>query len=84
MTWTNAIISPTISSSDLVAAVQDGLTAQGYTPTRAIEIDVARKMQTNKAVISTDGLLVTLYDDDNTSVLHQFDVSADKNTRTPV
>lgn len=43
----------------------------------------ARKMQTNKAIVSGDGLSVSLYDDDGVSLLHSFTVSADKNTRTP-
>jgi hypothetical protein len=43
----------------------------------------SRKMQTNKAVVSPDGLSVTIYDDDGVTVLHSFVVSPDKNTRTP-
>ena len=44
----------------------------------------SRKLQSNKAVISTDDRLVTIYDDDGTTILHQFDVSADKRVRVPV
>jgi hypothetical protein len=43
-----------------------------------------RKMQTNKAIISGDGLSVSIYEDDGTALLHTFSISADKNTRTPV
>lgn len=39
MAFTDAIISPTITSQDLIQAVQDGLTAQGYTPAIASRID---------------------------------------------
>lgn len=44
----------------------------------------SRQMQTNKAVISGDGLSVSIYSDDGVSLLHSFTVSPDKNTRTPV
>jgi hypothetical protein len=44
----------------------------------------ARKMQTNKAIISGDGLSVSIYEDDGVTLLHTFTVSPDKNTRTPV
>ena len=47
------------------------------------EATKARKMQTNKAVISGDGLSVTLYEDDGVTLLHSFTISADKNVRTP-
>ncbi|MDA3807266.1 MAG: hypothetical protein PF440_05050 [Thiomicrorhabdus sp.] len=40
-------------------------------------------MQTNKAVISGDGLSVSIYDDDDTTLLHVFEVSSDKKTRVP-
>jgi hypothetical protein len=39
MAFTDAIISPSITSADIIQAVQDGLTAQGYTPTVANRID---------------------------------------------
>jgi hypothetical protein len=42
-----------------------------------------RKMTTNRAVISSDKRLVTIYDDDGESILHQFDVSSDLLERTP-
>ncbi len=48
-----------------------------------LEANKARKMLTNKAVISVDKAHVTVYDDDGTTVLHEFDISADKLTRTP-
>lgn len=42
-----------------------------------------RKLQSNRAQKSLDGRTVTIYDDDMTTVLHVFDISADKNARTP-
>ena len=48
------------------------------------EATKGRKMQTNKAVISGDGLSVTLYEDDGVTLLHSFTISSDKNVRTPV
>lgn len=47
------------------------------------EASKGRKMQTNKAVVSGDGLSVTLYEDDGTTLLHSFTVSADQKIRTP-
>lgn len=44
---------------------------------------LARKIQTNKAVISADGRTVTIYDDDNTTALWTYNVSADRLQRTP-
>lgn len=51
------------------------------------EATKARKMGTNLAVISADGLLVTIYDDDGTTILHKFNTSVDSNnvhTREPL
>jgi len=42
-----------------------------------------RKMQTNKAIVSGDGLFVSIYDDDGLTLLQSFTISSDKNTRTP-
>lgn len=50
----------------------------------AADSALARKVSTNKAVISADDQSVTIYDDDGVSVLYEFDVSSDKRTRTPV
>jgi hypothetical protein len=47
------------------------------------EAEKARKMQTNKAIISGDGQTVSIYDDDGTTLLHVFTVSGDKLSRTP-
>jgi len=50
----------------------------------ASEGSKGRKMQTNKAIISGDEQSVSIYDDDGNTLLHQFSVSVDKKTRTPV
>jgi hypothetical protein len=47
------------------------------------ETEKARKMQTNKAIISGDGQTVSIYDDDGATLLHVFGVSGDKLSRTP-
>jgi hypothetical protein len=38
-------------------------------------------MQTNRAIISGDERTVSIYDDDGMTLLHVFDVSADKRER---
>lgn len=45
--------------------------------------ELARQMQTNKAVISPGGDTVTVYDDNGTAPLHVFQVSTDKKSRVP-
>ena len=47
------------------------------------EVVKSRKMQTNKAVISEDNKTVNIFDDDGTTIIHSFDISEDKFTRTP-
>lgn len=47
------------------------------------EATLGRQMQTNKAVISNDERNVYIYADDGQTLLHSFDVSADKLTREP-
>jgi hypothetical protein len=72
------------------AAVSSRLAASSYTaPDNAgiaearIDAAKARKALTNRAVVSGDRRTVTIYDDDGTTPLFQFDVSADKLSRTP-
>jgi hypothetical protein len=50
----------------------------------AIQATIGRKLSSNKALISPDGRLVTIYDDDGVTILTQYQISADKLTRTPV
>ena len=47
------------------------------------EVVKSRKMQTNKAVISEDNKTVNIFDDDGITIIHSFDISEDKFTRTP-
>jgi hypothetical protein len=42
-----------------------------------------RKMTSNKAVVAGDDLSVTVYENDELTVFKEFDISADKRTRTP-
>jgi len=62
------------------ATLTAALAAATIAKTEALK---GRKMQTNKAIISSDGLSVSIYEDDGVSLLHTFTISADKNTRTP-
>ena len=47
------------------------------------EVVKTRKLQTNKAIVSSDNKTVNIYDDDGTAIIHSFDISADKLSRTP-
>jgi hypothetical protein len=49
-------------------------------PADLIEV---RKHTTNKAIVSVDGLTVDIYDDDGVTIIHTFNISADKNERIP-
>lgn len=48
------------------------------------QAELARKLQSNKAVISEDGSTVTVYDDDQETILYRFGVSLDQRTRVPL
>ena len=63
-----------------------GLTPEqtGQLATAATEATKGRKLSSNKAVISPDGLLVTIYEDDGTTILQQHQITADKLSRTPI
>lgn len=73
------------SASSTVVVTSDGLNSAqaALLETAALESAKGRKMQTNKAIISGDERTVQIYDDDGQTLLHSFDVSADKLTRTP-
>ena len=73
------------SSGSGLSAEQDATLTAALQAAQAANTEAAkgRKMQTNKAVISGDGLSVTLYEDDGVTLLHSFTISADKNVRTP-
>jgi hypothetical protein len=49
----------------------------------ASEAKLARQLQSNKAVVSEDGLTVTIYADDGITPLRTFAVTSDHKTRTP-
>lgn len=74
------------SSGSGLSAEQDATLTATLQAAQAANIQATqgRKMQTNKAIISGDGLSVSIYEDDGVTLLHTFSVSADKNTRTPV
>jgi hypothetical protein len=73
------------SAASTVVVTTDGLNSaqEALLQTAATESAKGRKMQTNKAIISGDETTVSIYDDDGTTLLHTFDVSADKKIRTP-
>lgn len=48
------------------------------------EAKFSRQLKSNKAVIGDSGRSVTIYDDDDVTILHQFQVTPDKNIRTPI
>jgi hypothetical protein len=74
-----------ITTGSGLSAQQDATLTAALQAAQAanLESSKGRKMQTNKAIISGDGLSVSIYDDDGSTLLHTFIVSADKNTRTP-
>ena len=73
------------STGSGLSAEQDATLTAALQAAQAANTEAAkgRKMQTKKAVISGDGLSVTLYEDDGVTLLHSFTISADKNVRTP-
>ncbi len=73
------------SAASTVVVTSDGLNSAqaALLQTAATESTKARKMQTNKALISGDGQTVSIYDDDGATLLHVFNVSGDKLSRTP-
>ena len=74
---TTAATQSTIAATESTAAAIDAALA-------AVESTLSRKIAANLAVISSDDLTVTIYDDNGTTVLYEFDISSDKRTRTPV
>lgn len=79
------------SAASTVVVTSDGLnsaqaalleTAASQSTAAANDSSKARKMQTNKAIVSGDGQIVSIYDDGMT-LLHSFDIGADRLTRTP-
>ena len=73
---TEAATQSTAAASSSAAAAIDAAIA-------AAESELSRKLSTNRAVISEDDLVVTIYDDDDIAVLFVFDITEDKRLRTP-
>lgn len=75
--------SNTISSSTTINKI---IEVVAYDSLSKIESEAAlsRKLQSNKAVVSADGLSVNIYDDDGITILKSYNISSDKRTRTPV
>lgn len=73
------------SAASTIVVTSDGLNSAqaALLETAALESTKGRKMQTNKAIISGDERTVHIYDDDGSTLLHTFDISADKLTRVP-
>ena len=71
------------NSGDRVFATNDSVS--DLTKTAA---DISRNLSNNRAVIENnangDGRLVTIYDDDGATILHQHNVSKNSFIRTPV
>lgn len=79
---TAATQATTAASQATTAAIQ-ATSAAIDAASAAVDAELGRKLSSNKAVISLDDLLVTVYNDDGTSILYQFDISEDKRVRTP-
>jgi len=62
--------------------IDSGVTAQ--IDLAALESTKSRKMQTNKAVMSSNGTSVRIYDDDGTTLLHEFEITDNRLVRTPI
>ncbi len=71
-----------MNTSDIPASVWEYLISSGY-PAEDI-LKLVKNDIKGRAVISVDDLHTTIYDTDNVTVSHEFDISADKRTRTPV
>lgn len=73
------------SAASTIVSTGEGVSAADRAILEAArdEAKLARQHIANKAVVSADDLEVTIYADDATTVLAEFDISADKRTRTP-
>lgn len=69
--------------TELTTAATESTSAHTEAAASAIDAALARKLDSNKAIVSLDDLTVTVYDDDGVSVLYVFDISADKRQRIP-
>lgn len=73
----------TSANTQATAAAASSATAASEATAAAIDASLARKLDSNKAIVSLDDLTVTVYDDDDVSILYVFDISADKRQRIP-
>jgi hypothetical protein len=82
--WANATVATlaTEATSQQLETTSQNILTQATTASQ--EATIAKKLAANKAVVSDDGLLVTIYDDDGVTVLQQFSLSENKLTRTPL
>jgi hypothetical protein len=69
--------------TEATTAATQSTTAATQATAAAIDAALARKLDSNRAVVSPDDLTVTVYDDDDVTPLYVFDISADKRQRTP-
>lgn len=69
--------------TEATAAAIDAATAATQAAIAAVEATLARKLDSNKAIVSLDDLTATVYDDDGLTPLIVFDISADKRQRIP-
>ena len=73
-------------TNDVASAVWDKYDTDGgvlYTAEDKEYTKMAKEMLYNKVNVSSDELIVTVYDNDKTSIRHIIDVSPDQHTRTP-
>jgi hypothetical protein len=69
--------------TEATAAAIDAATAATQAAIAAVEATLARKLDSNKAIVSLDDLTATIYDDDGNTELIVFDISIDKRQRIP-
>jgi hypothetical protein len=68
---------------ELTTAATESTSAHTEAAASAIDAALARKLDSNKAIVSPDDLTVTVYDDNGVDILYVFDISADKRQRVP-
>ena len=70
-----------LERSSLTLVNQTGVS--GLTAAESADLALTRKLQSNGATVSQDGLTATIFDDDGVTPLLVFDVTPDQRTRTP-
>ena len=74
-------VTGTRNLSTLVEVVETGTT--GLTTGESADLEAIRKAALKKAVVSSDDLTSTIYEDDKATPFLVFDISADKRVRDP-